>query len=201
MNKLLRDVKLINKYSQEMGGVFSTGDLHRLFGQDTPVLLYRRIRTLEGADILTRFSRGFYVTNDFNRETLCGRVNSNSYISFGTILARELMIGSTPTKTVYAVKTGKNREYRGAGFTLVYMGISQNLFFGYNVENGVRLATAEKALLDTLFFYQQGYSFSFNIFEDIDTTQLDQDIIFHWLKYYRNPRFISFVKGYLSDRS
>lgn len=201
MNKLLRDVKLINKYSQEMGGVFSTGDLHRLFGQDTPVLLYRRIRTLEGAGILTRFSRGFYVTTDFNREALCGRVNTNSYISFGTILAKELMIGSTPTTTVYAVKTGKNREYQGAGLTIVYMGISQNLFFGYDVKNGVRLATAEKALLDTLFFYQQGYSFSFNIYEDIDTTQLDQDIIFNWLKYYRNPRFISFVKGYLSDRS
>jgi len=201
MNKLLRDVQLLNKYSQEMGGVFSTGDLYRLFGQNTPVLLYRRIRTLESAGILTRFTRGFYVTTDFNREVLCGRINTNSYISFGSILSKELMIGSTPATTVYAVKTGKNRKYQGAGLTIVYMGISQELFFGYDVKNGLRFATAEKALLDTLFFYQHGYSFSFNIYEDIDTTQLDQIIIFNWLKHYRNPRFISFVKGYFSDRS
>jgi len=132
--------------------VFSKGDLERLFNQSKPILLYRRIRILEEAGILTRFSRGFYITPDFNKEVLCGRMNPNSYISLGTILAKELMIGSIPTTTVYAVKTGRNREYKGTDLTLVYVGISEKLFFGYKVENGLRFATAEKALLDTLFF-------------------------------------------------
>jgi len=201
MNALLKDVGLINKYDTMMNGVFSTGDLLRLFGQNTPVLLYRRIRILEEAGILTRFSRGFYVTANFSSEVLCGRINPESYISLGTILAKALLIGSQPVKAVYAVKTGRNREYRGAGLTLVYMGISQKLFFGYTVENGIRFARAEKALLDTLFFHLLGYSFSFNIYEDVDITRLDRNLILKWLKQYRNPRFISFVKGYLDDRS
>ena len=201
MNKLLRDVKLIIKYSPEMGGVFSTGDLRRLFGQDKPILLYRRIRILEEGGILERFSRGFYVTSGFNREILSARINPDSYLSLGTVLAKELMIGSTPAATVYAIKTGKNREYQGAGLCLIYAGISQNLFFGFKVENGVRFACAEKALLDTLFFYQRGCSFSFNIYEDIDITRLDQKLLLRWLKKFNNPRFISFVKGYISDRS
>lgn len=201
MNKLLKDVKLMNKYSGEMGGVFSKGDLQRLFGQNKPVLLYRRIRILEEAGILSRFSRGFYVTPGFNPELLSTRINPDSYISLGTLLAKKLMIGSTPATTVYAVKTGRNREYKGAGLTLFYAGISENLFFGYTVENGIRFAIAEKALLDTLFFYQRGYSFSFNVYEDIDITRLDQKLIFQLLSKFRNPRFISFVKGYISDRS
>ncbi len=201
MNKLLKDVKLIEKYSGEMGGVFSTGDLERLFGQNQKVLLYRRLKVLEEAKILTRFSRGFYVTSDFNSSLLSSRINTNSYISLGTVLAKHLIIGSIPTTTVYAVKTGKNRKYQGAGLTLVYVGISNNLFMGFKTEKGVRFATAEKALLDTLFFYQRGYSFSFNIYEDIDITQIDMKYILELLKNYKNPRFTAFVEGYINDRS
>ena len=68
------------------------------------------------------------------------------------------------------------------------------------MENGVRYATVEKALLDTLYFHQKGHSFSFNIYEDIDISQIDQNHFFLLLKNYNNPRFITFVKGYISDR-
>ena len=68
------------------------------------------------------------MTQNFSREILCGRINTKSYISLGTILAKHLMIGSIPTTTMYAVKTGKNRKYQNFGLTLLYVGISENLF-------------------------------------------------------------------------
>lgn len=93
MNKLLRDAGLIQKYALPMAGVFLIGDLCRLFGEENTVALYRRIRTLEDGGIISRFLRGIYGTAGFRPETLAVRIIENSYISLGTVLAKELMIG------------------------------------------------------------------------------------------------------------
>jgi len=201
MKRVLKDIQLLKKYSPEMGGVFSTGDLERLFNQNNKVLLFRRLKELEEALFLRRFVRGFYVSPDFNRDVLCMRINPDSYISLGTILAKNMVIGSVPQKTLYAVKLGKSREYKGYNLTIKYCGISESLFFGYNLEENIRVATVEKALLDTLYFYQKGYAFSFNIYEDIETSVIDKSTMLKMLEKYNNPRFYAFVKGYINDRN
>ena len=61
------------------------------------------------------------------------------------------------------------------------------------------MATKEKAFLDTLYFYQKGTRFYFDIYSDIDISQLDRSIIFKYLKSYKNPKFIKFVKDYFND--
>lgn len=184
-----------------MAGVFATGDLSRLFHEDNGVALFRRIRTLEEAGIVSRFLRGIYVTPGFVPENLAARIIENSYLSLGTILASELMIGSVPAKTIYAVRVGKNRTFQGPGLTVEYVGLAAPLYFGYKVEQGVCRATPEKALLDTLYFHLRGRVYSFDIYRDIDISGIDRNIMLQWLAKYRNPRFVSFVKGYLNDRN
>jgi len=201
MIKKIQEISLIENFRPAMGGVFSTNDLSSLFGQENPVLLYRRLSILEDAGILSRFSRGFYVTKGYNPEILCSRMNPESYLSLGTALSKHLIIGSIPATTLYAVKTGRNRMYRSDQLTLMYMSVHERHFFGYQTEKGIRTATAEKALLDTLFFHQRGHRFSFNIYEDIDTSRLDRALMLDWLSCYQNPRFISFVRNYLHERS
>lgn len=201
MNRSLIDAGLIQKYTLSMSGIFSIGDLSRLFGESNSVSLFRRIHNLEEAGIIFRFSRGIYVTAGFRPETLAARIIENSYLSLGTILAKELMIGSVPAMTLYAVRVGKNRIYEGPGLTVEYVGIAEPLFFGFRGDQGVRYATPEKALLDTLYFHLRGRSYSFNIYQDIDITRVNRLLIEQWLRKYRNPRFVSFVKGYLHDRS
>jgi hypothetical protein len=149
---------------------------------------------------LARFKRGFYVTEPFNLEVLAQRLYPDSYVSLGTVLARRLLIGSVPAKTVYAVKTGRNRAFISAFGNLIYCGIARRLVFGFEYENGVRYATAEKAFLDTLYFYQKGFRFSFNIFGDMDISRVDKEKVKTFLKQYKNPKFITFVKGVLSGR-
>ena len=199
MNKSLKDAGLIQKYTGQMAGVFSVGDLRQLFGEGNDVLLYRRIRTLEDAGIINRFVRGVYVTPGFAPETLAARIVDKSYLSMGTILAKELMIGSVPAKTIYAVKTGRSRIFKGQGLTVEYVGVAESLYFGYRTEKGIRYAIPEKALLDILYFHLHGHSFSFTIYQDIDLSRINHKLIEQWLSQYRNPKFISFVKGYLND--
>jgi predicted transcriptional regulator of viral defense system len=200
MNKSLKDAELLRKYSSRMGGTFSTVDLRNLFGEQNQIMLHRRICTLAEAGILTRFCRGIYVLDGFSPEVLASRTIEESYLSLGTVLAKEMMIGSVPARTIYAVRVGKNRIFRGAQLTIEYVGIKESLFFGYKPVSGIRYATAEKAFLDTLYFHLRGRAYSFDIYQDIDTTRLDRGLIGQWLIKYRNPRFVSFVKGYLDDR-
>ena len=200
MKNALKDAALISKYAMPMSGVFSVGDLKRLFGESSAGMLHRRIRRLEDGGIISRFMRGMYVTNGFSGVHLAARIIEKSYISMGTVLAREMMTGSVPAKTIYAVRIGKSRVFRGKGLTIEYLGIAADLFFGYRLEQGIRFARPEKALLDVLYFHLHGSAFSFDVYHDIDISRIDYALIESWLVKYRNQRFISFVRGYLSER-
>jgi hypothetical protein len=200
MNKCLNDYRLLEKWAVLMDGVFSLSDLKNVFNEKTLPLLHRRVRVLVSIGALTRFKREFYVTKDFNLEVLSQRLYPDSYISLGTVLARRLLIGSIPTKTAYAVKTGRNRTFNSVAGNLVFCGIVPYLMFGFEYENGLRYATAEKAFLDTLYFYLKGFRFSFNIFEDIAVDQLDVPEVRSMLKHYKNPKFVTFARGVLSGR-
>jgi predicted transcriptional regulator of viral defense system len=199
MKNSLQDYKSLQKWSSQMGGVFSTSDLSNLFNEGNPVMLNRRIKRLEESAVLSRFIRGYYITENFDAQILSARINTASYISLGTVLAKKLIIGSVPAKTLYAVKTGRNKLYRNTSINLEYLGITRDLFFGYENTNGVNIATPEKAFLDTLYFYQLGQQFSFNIYEDISLESLNKETIINYLKRYKNPNFKVFVKGYLEN--
>lgn len=182
-----------------MGGVFSINDLRNLFNQTNDVLLHREIQNLENEQILRRFRQGFYVTEQLNPELLACRIYPDSYISCGTVLAKNLIIGSIPSKTIYAVKIGRNKEFIGFGFRLHYGGIKPELVFDIITENGIRYASAEKAFVDTLYFYQKGERFSFDPFSDVNMELLNREKVLTILDHYRNPRFVSFVKGLFSN--
>lgn len=199
MKYLFEEYQLIEKNTQLMRGVFSLSDLRIIFGCDDPVMLNRRIRRFEEEKLLTRFCRGYYIGKDFNLEALAARIYPDCCISFGNVLAHEAIIGSVPAKTVYAIKTGHPRKFAGPGATIVYFSIAPHMLTGFRFENSIRYAVPEKALLDTLYFYQKGSRFSFDLFSDIDRSRFDRAVVADLLKKYRNPKFVSFVKGYMAD--
>ncbi|MBI5543929.1 MAG: hypothetical protein HY901_08590 [Deltaproteobacteria bacterium] len=201
MNILLKEVRLIERWSPKMGGVFSVSDLKSLFNQDNLAILKRRVDRLAAEGVLARFCRGIYTTPKYDADTLASRVSPHSYVSLGTVLARELMIGSIPAHTLSSVKIGRTRTFEGPSLTLVYLGLAEHLFFGFRRERGIQAATPEKALLDTLYFHQRGHAFSFDIFSDIDVSRVDRRLLESYLEKYRNPRFVRFVEGYLDERA
>jgi|WetSurMetagenome_2_1015567.scaffolds.fasta_scaffold00272_21 hypothetical protein len=198
MKNTLDNYLLLQKWSRDMNGVFSRSDLKNLFGTGNPVLLSRRISSLIAGGAISRFKRGIYIAGQFSLEALSQKLYPESYISLGSALSRKLLIGSVPAKTVYAVKTGRNRRFNTRYGNLIYRGIAKHLIFGCEYEDGIRYATAEKAFLDTLYFYQKGFRFSFNVFQDIDLSGLNRAVTEDLLARYKNPKFISFVKGVLS---
>jgi hypothetical protein len=192
--------RTIEKNTPMMGGVFTLSDLQILFGTENRVVLHRHIRSFEENKVLVRFCRGFYVTPTCDLEALSARIYPESYISFGNVLARSMLIGSVPAKTVSAVKSGRNRIFKGVCGTIVYAGCAPQIMTGYIHEKKGNYALPEKAYLDVLYYYQKGRRFSFDPFSDVDCSRLNRDTVNDLLTVYRNPKFKSFVQGVLSER-
>ena len=198
MKNIVYNQSLILKLAPQHRGVFSIQDLKNILSCADSVTLYRAIRSLEEHKILKNFVRGFYVTSQFDLHALSQRLCEKSYISFGNILAKELLIGSVPQYSVYAVKIGKNRRYKNPAGEVIHLGVAPQYFFGFTVNDGVAFADKEKAFLDTLYFYQKGFKFSFNVYQDIHVNLLDRQKTEKYLENYRNPKFVQFVKGVLN---
>jgi predicted transcriptional regulator of viral defense system len=200
MNSIINDLQLIEKYQSAMHGIFSIADLKNLFLEPDPVAANRRIGRLVANNVLFRFTRGFYVTEAASLERLAVRIHENSYISCASALAHHLMTGTVPSGTVYSVKPGRPVTYQGKIGKVIYLGIKEDLFFGYSVENGLRIASPEKALIDTLYFYQKGRTYYFNIYADIIMSPVNKKLVREYLGRYKNPRFTAFVERYLDEK-
>jgi predicted transcriptional regulator of viral defense system len=188
----------VRELAQVQRGVFSTVDLRVLMAEPHPAAFTRRVRALEEAGVLRRFSRGMYVREDFDLATLSQRLAPDSYVSFGNALARRLVIGTRPERQMLAAKPGRAHSYRGLGYEVVHVQVAPHLDFGYSIEDGVRWADAEKATLDTLNFHLRGRRYPFDIYSDIDPTRLDRPRLEAYLERYRNPRFVAFARGVLA---
>jgi hypothetical protein len=189
----------IQEFAKLQAGVFSLSDLRNIIFSKNKNELYRTLSQITDVGILKQFCRSFYVTDDFNIKVLSQRICPDSYISFGTVLAESLVIGSIPKHRLMAVKLGKSRTYANKQYHVNHLGITKPLFKGFNNVNGINIATAEKAFIDTLYFYKKGVKFSFDIYTDIDTDALDKTVINKYLEEYKDKRFVSFVKGLINE--
>jgi hypothetical protein len=193
----LNDARLVMALSEAQRGVFSTSDLQATLADRHSASFARRVRGLVQAGVLSRFLRGWYVAETFDLPTLSQRLAPESYVSFGNVLAKNLLMGTNPERQVMAAKIGRGRSYQTLGFQIVHLGLARHLHFGYEAQQGVEFADSEKAVLDVLYFHLRGQTFFFDPFSDIDFTELDPARLRRYLARYKNPKFVSFVSNVL----
>ena len=191
------DYQLLSRLDAAQRGVYSKSDLQTAFGELHPAAFVRRVRALLDHGILRRFCRGWYVGEVFDLATLSQRLAPESYVSFGTVLARDLIIGTSLDRQIMAVKAGRPRRYSCDGHVIEHVSTAEELLFGFTTTDGVRYANAEKAALDTLYYHLRGRRYSFDIYSDIALHKLDKARLRDYLSRYRNPKFVAFVKGVL----
>ena len=192
---MLENAQKLLEFAPKIGGVFSLSELSSLFDISSRQMLWIKIKQFEDAGLLKRYSRGVYITQNFDPMILSAKVRTDSYISFGSALAYHKLIGTESPFLVSCVVTSKASEYKG-DINLSYARISKNLFFGMTIlDNGVRMANAEKAVLDTLYFYQHKKTFYFNVFQDINFSALSKETMDSYLEHYANSKFKAFVRN------
>lgn len=194
---LTMDDRTLRTLAPTQKGVFSTSDLRTALQESRPAALSRRLRALIELGTLRRFVRGWYVAETFDLATLSQRLAPRSYVSFGTSLARDLLVGTAPERLVTAAKVGPARTYAALGYEIVHVSLAPHLDFGHRRIDGVAWADPEKAVLDVLYFHLRGRRYVFDIYSDIAFDKLDRKRLVTYLKRYRNPRFVAFAKGLL----
>ena len=200
MKNPLDKTSLLLRFAPEVGGVFSLSELSSLFDIANQQTLWLAVRQFETAGLLSRYCRGIYVAREFDSQILSAKVRTDSYISFGSALAYRRLIGTESPRLVTCVTPARAAEYSG-DVNLSYARISKDLFFGYEtLQNGVKMADAEKAVLDTLYFYQHKKNFYFNIFQDIDFSTLSRKKLEAYLEQYKNPKFQTFARNTIDGK-
>lgn len=199
MKNLIQDIQLIKQFTTPLSGVFLISDLIQLMVEPHKTALYRRIDALEEAGVIERFIKGVYITRDVGLKILNQKICSESYVSFGTVLAEHQIIAHHPAQQIDAVKPGKSRLHANARCCVRQLGVAPHLFFGFDQIKGVNQATPEKALLDMFYFHMHGVSFPFDWKDELDWTRIDFDILPIYLQEYKNPKFVAFIQRIMKD--
>lgn len=201
MKNAVENTGKLADFAPRVGGVFSLSELSSLFDISSQQALWIAVRQFEAVGLLKRYCRGIYVAREFDAQVLSAKVRTDSYITFGSALAYHKLIGTESPFLVSCATPSRASEYVGE-INLSYARISPKLCFGtILLENGVRMADAEKAVLDTLYFYQHKKKFYFNIFQDINYSMLSKEKIDAYLESFANPKFKAFARNTINGKN
>ena len=181
------------RWAAELDFVFTVRDLQTILRQKTNITVFRTIRSLVEQGALIKIVRGLYATPEATLPTIAQRLYPESYVSTGTALARDAIIGSVPARHIQSIKLGSPRSFATPLGTIEYFSIAPRLFMGFERRDGQLWASPEKAYLDVCYYYFRGTRFSFNPESDVDRSRLNGKVITRFLKKY-DKRFESFFR-------
>ncbi|GBU21023.1 hypothetical protein R80B4_00911 [Fibrobacteres bacterium R8-0-B4] len=194
MKKWLEYSDNLQKLGECVGGVFTLMELSSVFDEGSKAALHGIINKFTAAGVLKRYCREVYTIDGFDRAVLSAKVRRDSYISLASALAAHRIVGTESPFWVYCIVRTKAAEYNGVP-NISYYKLSDEHCFGYEPDpKGFQMATPEKAVIDTLYFYLRGKKYYFNIFSDMNYSLLDKDRFFEYLARYRNPKFKTFAE-------
>jgi hypothetical protein len=184
MQMNVKGVSVLEKWSESMKGVFTLADLRALYSDISDDGLYRKLKRMQEAQLLIKVKRGLYARPSASLVDISARIEPAAYISTGTVLERCMMVGSIPARRVQAVKVGVPRIYKCKLGVIEHLSIAQHLYFGFSKQDGICVATPEKAWIDACYFTYKGRAFSFDLDTDVDKSRLDDNLLTEYLEPY-----------------
>ena len=119
--------------------------------------LYVALRRWEVGGIIERVTQGIYIPigGGISIENVAGQLYIPNYLSFESALARYGILNLIPHTLTFAT-TRKTRKYTLRKRAIEFRQISSELFFGYEMKDGMNIALPEKAFLDEIYFVARG---------------------------------------------
>jgi predicted transcriptional regulator of viral defense system len=191
MNEIQR-MDEIQSLAQAQGGCLTTSDLMTILSEERQSSLQSLLRPLLRAGKLQRAKRGIYIWVGSDAPSVIARICPDATLSFGTILAAHLLIGTVPTRHFQFTGSCVDQTVETPDWKASLHRLSPHLQFGWTSDaQGLRTADPEKAVLDCLYYHQRGIAFSFDLETDIDRTGLSRERFLDYAERYPNPRFQS----------
>ncbi len=189
----------LKKLLEAQNGVLTKMDLWNIVQATSEVEFYRQVEKLSNEQLLFKFMRGIYVGPKFSIPNLVMTIKPDAYLSLEYVLAQHNMIGTYSERKIRPISPVSSRTIKSGQTIIEFKKISTHLWQGVHIVNGIRTANKEQAYLDTLYLYQKGTKFYFDIHSDIDTSPLNNNLLYQYLEKYKNTKFRNFVKGILND--
>ena len=173
--------------------VFSTKDAALLWNEDNNLVVTDRLKRYARREKLIRLRRGIYVKDkNYNRFELATKIYTPSYISFETVLTHT-GINFQRYDTIF-VASYLTRDIEVDGQKISYIRIKDYVLTnitGIEHQNGVAIATKERAFLDRVYISQDYHFDNLNV--------LDWDKVFAILPIYNNKKMTQRVRKYFKN--
>jgi len=180
----------LGSLAQAQGGCLTTSDLMTALAEERQSSLQSLLRPLLLAGRLQRAKRGIYIWIGSDAHSVAARICPEATLSFGTVLAAHLLIGTVPARHFQFTGSCTDQSIQCPEWTASLHRLGSHLQFGWTADaQGLRTADPEKAVLDCLYYHQKGIAFSFDLETDIDRTGLSRERFLDYVERYPNPRF------------
>lgn len=179
MNK----VELLAKFNKFKKPFYTFSDLQLILGLKK-LSANKRIIDLVNQGFLIKLGRNVFVPSfwEYDPIEVASSLNQPAYISFETALYRHGILSDTDDSLITLASFLDFNKRTIAGKLIIWSRIKKDLFWGFEKEGNIMMATAEKALLDLL--YLASYGNAENSFDQYDLSKIDV------------KRFNKFLKGY-----
>jgi predicted transcriptional regulator of viral defense system len=147
---LLKTLKTLNK------PFYTIADLEKITGLGRDSLYVALKRWVDGG-VLERVSQGIYfpMGENLSLEKVAAQLYLPNYLSFESVLSRHGVLNMIPYTLTFAT-TRKTKKFALRRQGVDFRQISSNLFFGFEMKEGIHIAIPEKAFLDQIYFVCRG---------------------------------------------
>jgi predicted transcriptional regulator of viral defense system len=184
--ELLKMLQKINK------PFYTIADLEKITGLSRNSL-YVALKRWETGEIIERISQGIYIPmgGNVSLENLAAQLYIPNYLSFESALTKYGILNLIPYTLTFAT-TRKTKKYTLQKQKIEFRQISPELFFGFEMKNGMYIASPEKAFLDQVYFAARGKATL--DFDEVDIKKLSIKSLKELSR-----KFPAYVRSYLND--
>lgn len=165
-------IEILKKLDSFDKAYFTTADFRKLFPSEKEGFT-TFLKRLVDKEVLIRLAKGVFAVRGkgWEIERVANQLYYPSYLSFATILGRTGILNQIPYSLTFATPRKSKRITLG-GVDVIYSQLKPELYFGYELKQGMNTAEPEKALLDQLYLVSLGKG-SLD-FEELNLTDLDK---------------------------
>ena len=148
--ELLKALQKINK------PFYTIADLEKITSLERNSLYVALKRWVAGG-VIERVAQGLYLPmgSSTSMETLAAQLYLPNYLSFESALAGYGILNLVPYTITFATPR-KTKKYLLRKQAVEFRQITRDLFFGFEMKNGIYIASPEKAFLDEVYFLARG---------------------------------------------
>ncbi|HNQ67724.1 MAG TPA: hypothetical protein PKN32_05055 [Bacteroidales bacterium] len=172
--------RLIYTLLQSKQTVFSINEIALIGNFKETKNLKSQLNYYVKTNLLLNIRKGFYAKHNFSIEEIACKLYTPSYLSLDYVLQKEGIIfqyNSEITAVSYLSRK-INLDFSNLKYRKIKYDVLLNTYGIIRQENGVNIATAERAVLDSLYFKKSGY------FDNISA--LDMDLTKKMLAIYKS---------------